>query len=80
MKNVTITRPDDLARWLRLKAAQDDRSVSRCIAELLERMPRREEEYQEVMKSYLAMKPRKIEWPDGRKPKREELYDWPGLR
>ena len=80
MKIVTITLPDDLSRWLRARAAEDNRSVSQWIAELLEWMRRREEEYQEVMKSYLAMKPRKIEWPDGRKPKREELYERPGLR
>ena len=34
MKNVTITLPDDLARWLRIRAAEDDRSVSRWIAEV----------------------------------------------
>ena len=80
MKNVTITLPEDLARWLRVKAAEDDRSVSRWIAELLERMRCREDDYQVAMKRYLAMKPRKIEWPEGRKPTREELYDRPGLR
>lgn len=79
MKTVTITLPDDLARWLRLKAAGDDRSVSRWIAEILERMRRREEDYQEAMKSYLAMEPRKIDWPDGRKPTRQELYGRRGL-
>jgi len=75
MKNVRIPLFDDLARWLRLKAAGNDRRVSRWIAELLERMRRREEDYQAAMKSYLAMKPRKIDWPDGRKPTRQELYD-----
>lgn len=54
MKNVRITVSDDLAWWLRLKAAEDGRSVSRWIAELLERMRCREEDYQEAMKSYLA--------------------------
>ena len=80
MKNVTITLPEDLARWLRVKAAEDDRSVSRWIVDLLERMRRREDDYQVAMKRYLAMKPRKIEWPEGRKPTREELYDRRGLR
>ena len=80
MKNVTITLPKDLARWLRVKAAEDDRSVSRWIAELLDRMRRQEDGCQVAMKRYLAMKPRKIEWPEGRKPTREELYDRPGLR
>ena len=40
MKNVTIALPDDLARWLRVRAAEDDRSVSRWIADLLAGMRR----------------------------------------
>ncbi len=75
MKNVTITLPDDLARWLRVRAAEDDRSVSRWVAELLAGMRRREDKYDVAMKRYLAMKPVKIDWPDGRRPTREELYD-----
>ena len=80
MKKVTITLPEDLARWLRIEAAKDDRSVSRWLAELLERMRRQEDQCEAAMKRYLAMKPRKIDWPNDRRPKREELYDRPGLR
>ena len=80
MKNVTITLPDDLARWLRVRAAEDDRSVSRWVAELLAGKRRREDKYEVAMKRYLAMKPVKIDWPDGRRPTREELYDRPSLR
>ena len=80
MKNVTITLPDDLARWLRVRAAEDDRSVSRWVTELLAGMRRREDKYDIAMKRYLAMKPVKIDWPDGRRPTREDLYDRPGLR
>jgi len=80
MKNVTITLPEDVARWLRVKAAEDDRSVSRWIAELLERMRRREDEYESAMRRALSIEPGQIKWPDGRKPTREELYDRPGLR
>ena len=42
MKNVTITLPDDVARWLRVKAAENDRSVAGWIVELLTRMRRQE--------------------------------------
>ena len=80
MKNITITLPEDVARWLRVKAAQDDRSVSRWLAEMLQRMQRQEDQYEVAMKRYLAMKSHKIDWPDGRRPTREELYDRPGLR
>lgn len=80
MKNITITLPEDVARWLRVKAAENERSVSKWLAELLEGMQRQEDEYEIAMKRYLAMKPRKINWLNGRKPTREELYDRPGLR
>ena len=50
MKKVTITLPEDLARWLRIKAAKDDLSVSRWLAELLEGMRRQEDQYETAMK------------------------------
>ena len=80
MKNITITLPEDAARWLQVKAAENDCSVSKWLAELLESMQRQEDEYEVAMERFLARKPRKIEWIDGRKPTREELYDRPGLR
>ena len=80
MKNVTIILPEDVARWVRIKAAEDDRSVSRWIAELLERMRRQEDEFEIAMRQALAIEPRRIEWPESRKPTREKLYDRPDLR
>ena len=80
MKNVTITLPENLALWLRVKAAKEDRSVSRWLAELLERMRLNEDRYEVAMRRYLAMKPHKLDWPGGRRPTREELHERPGLR
>ena len=80
MKNVTITLPEDLARWLRVRAAENNRSVSRWVAELLAGMRRQEDEYEVAMKQALAVKPSKMEWVDGRKPTREELHDRPSFR
>ena len=62
------------------QAAEDDRSASRWVAELIERTRRQQDDYDVAMQRYLAMQPRKIEWPEGRKPTREELYDRPGVR
>ena len=80
MKRVTITLPDDLARWLRVRAAEDDCSVSRWIADLLAGMRHEEDEYDIAMKQALAIEPWKMEWIDGSRPTREELYDRPCLR
>ncbi|MDE0621119.1 MAG: hypothetical protein OXH83_05565 [Bryobacterales bacterium] len=79
MKRITIALPDDLIRRLCVKAAEDDLSVSRWLAELLQGMRLREDGYEVAMRSYLEMKPRKLDWPGGRRPTREELYDRPGL-
>ena len=80
MKNITITLPEDLARWLRVRAAEDDRSVSRWIRELLDRQRHREDDYEIAMKRYLARKPREIDWHGVCRPSREELYDRSRLR
>ena len=80
MKNVTVSLPEEVAAWVRVRAAEDGRSVSRWLAELLEGMRRGEDEYDLAMERLLARKPRKLSWVDGRRPTREELYDRPGLR
>ena len=80
MKNITITLPEDLARWVRVRAAENERSVSKWIAELLEGTRHREDDYDMAMKQFLAVEPRRMEWVDGRKPTREELHDRAGLR
>ena len=41
--NVTITLPDDLAQWLWVQAAENDRSVSGWVADLLAGMHREDE-------------------------------------
>ena len=45
---------------------------------LLEGMQRGEDEYDLAMDRYLARKPRKLDWIDGRKPTRDELHDRSG--
>ncbi len=79
MKNVTITLPDDLARWVRVRAAEDGHSVSRWVADLLAGMRRGEDEHEVAMREFLAVKPRRMEWVDGRRPTREELHDRAGF-
>ena len=80
MKNITITLPEECARWVRVRAAQEDRSVSRWLAELIEGMRRRDDEYDVAMQSFLSRKPRKLHWIEGRRPTRDEIYDRPVLR
>ena len=80
IKDGTVTPPDDPTRWLRVRAAEDGRNMSRWIADPLARMRRRKDTYNVAVKRYFAMKPRGIERPDGRRPTREGFHDRTGFR
>ena len=71
---------EDAARWFRVETTRADRNVSARPADLLNDTKRLTDEYDAAMERYLAVKPRKLEWIDGRKPTREELHDPAGLR
>ena len=75
MEDVTIALPDDLARWVEARAAEDGRSAPEWIAAQLEGMRRSEDEYGVAMNRFFGPEPRRLEWVDGRKPTREELHD-----
>lgn len=65
----------NVAKWLRVKAAKNDRSVSTWLAELIEGIQRQEDKYD------VAMKSRTINRPDGRKPTRADGPEEPkGIR
>lgn len=73
MKNVTITLPDDLARRARIEAAKEDKSLSRFVADLLEK------ECGSEHRAKLALLREFLDgpgWPSvgGPLPKREEIY------
>ena len=80
MKNVTVTLPEETALWVRERAAEQNRSVSSWLADLVEQIRRREDAYEVAMASALARRPRRMEWADERRPTREELHDRAALR
>lgn len=80
MRNVTITLTEELALWLRVRAAEADQSVSNWLAQMIEKMKLREDEYQSAMERALAIQPRQAEWVEGQKPTRDALHDRASLR
>lgn len=80
MKNITITLDEKTAAWARVYAAQQGKSVSRVLGEMLQERMREAREYDEAMQRYLAKKPFKFRWISGGRPTREELHDRAGLR
>lgn len=80
MKNITITLDVETATWVRVKAAEQNKSVSRFIGELLQSQMKERIEYQRAMERFLSKPPIKLREPGEPLPKREDLYDRPRLR
>lgn len=75
MKNVTITLDEEVARWARIRAAEQNTSVSRLVGEMLKEKMQEEEAYLLAMEQYLAAKPRALKKAGERYPRREELHE-----
>lgn len=80
MKNVTITLEEEVARWARVRAAEQDTSVSRWVGEVLKEKKLEDEAYSAAMSQYLAQPPRRLKSPGERYPTRDEVHDRAGLR
>jgi hypothetical protein len=75
MKNVTITLDKEVVRWARIKAAEQDTSVSRLVGEMLRDKMMNEQSYHSSMRRYLSRKPRQLSKPGTRYPTREKLHE-----
>lgn len=75
MKNVTITLEEEVARWARIKAAEEDTSVSRLVGDMLREKMTNEQSYQSSMKRFLSRKPRALTHGDTQYPDREDIHD-----
>ena len=74
MKNITVSLPEELARWARLWAAEEDSSVSALLARLLQEKRESESRYQAAMTQFLSVKATIIS--DGSAyPSRESLHE-----
>ena len=71
---------DDLAQWVRVRAAKRDVSVSKLIAELLAELREREQQYDTAMHSYLSRASERTWVSDGTYPSRDALHDRDRLR
>ena len=80
MKNLTITLDEKTAAWIRVYAAKQGKSVSRFVGEVLNERMMETRAYNHAMRNFLAQKPFKFEFSDGRLPTREELHDRSSLR
>ena len=75
MKNVTITLDEKVARWARIRAAEQNTSVSRLVGELLSEKMADEEKYLIAMEQYLSQPPCNLKKAGAKYPSREKLHD-----
>jgi hypothetical protein len=75
MKNVTITLDEKVARWARIRAAEQNTSVSRLVGQMLKERMQEEEVYLLAMEQYLAKEPKALKKGGAPYPSREELHE-----
>jgi hypothetical protein len=80
MKNITIILEPEVARWVRLQAAEREMSVSRYVGDVLKAQMQESATYERAMQQYLALPPKPLGSRDEPLPAREALYDRPLLR
>lgn len=75
MKNVTITLEEDVLRWAKVTAAQQDTSVSRFLGEELRRKMLKEKEYERGKRRFQGRSTKPLKAVEESYPLRDALYD-----
>jgi hypothetical protein len=78
LRNVTITVDDEVARWARVKAAEENTSVSHLVGDLLRGMMQQHQRFDRAHREFQRLGTSVIS--DGAYPRREDLHDRPGVR
>ena len=78
LRNVTITVDDEVARWARVKAAEENTSVSHLVGDLLRDMMQQPQRFDRARREFQRLGTAVIS--DGPYPRREDLHDRTGLR
>ena len=74
MRNITVTLREDVAQWVRVRAAKDNMSVSRFLGRLLKEHMVREDEYGRAAERFLSKRPRRLRREAVPYPDRESLH------
>ncbi len=74
LRNLTITVEEEVARWARRKAAEEDTSVSKLVGRMLEREMRLNDDYWRAYERWKQLAP--LQGIDaGRPATREEIHE-----
>lgn len=72
-RNMTITVDEDVARWARVKAAEEDTSVAQLVGDMLRQRMLEEDGYAEAMREHFMQQPVRMR-ESGRYPSRDEMH------
>ena len=75
MKNVTITLEEEVLRWAKVTAAQQDTSVSRLLGEELRRKMLGEKKYERGKRRFQKRELKVLKAAEESYPSRDSLYD-----
>jgi hypothetical protein len=78
LRNVTITLEEEVARWARIRAAEEDSSVSQLVGGLLRQLMQQHERFDRARREFQRLGSSIIS--DSPYPRREDLHDRAGLR
>ena len=80
MKNITITLDPETAAWVRVLAAEQNKSVSRLVGEILQLRMKDRREYQRAMRRYLSKPPFDLTGEPAKYPLRDDIHDRTRIR
>jgi hypothetical protein len=80
MKKVTITMDEEVARWARVAAAEQNTSVSRMVGEILRARMKSDCRSDLAREQFMAIEPRRLRKSGRRMPSREEVHERSDLR
>ena len=80
MKNITITLDAETAAWVRVHAAEQNKSVSRLVGEILQIRMKDRRDYQRAMKRTLSKAPLEFAGNILKPTLRDETHGSPRLR
>jgi predicted transcriptional regulator len=80
MKNVTVTLPDEVARQMRILAAEADTSMSQFLGRLIAEKLQADRDYRSAQCRFLGRAARVLDASTGTRPTRDSLHDRAALR
>lgn len=75
VKNVTVTLPEETARWVRVWAAEQGKSVSAALADLIEAQRDNSSRRERALREFHSVPPVALAPAGQRYPSRESLHD-----